>query len=203
MPADPPLSEDGRIVVDEFRGQYDLDGMEPNAHCVEPGMPTVMFGIGGAPMEILLQPDRMTILSELQMQVRRIYLDGRESPESYPHQRNGYSVGRWERDTLVVETDLVLDWLLERWPHTEDVRFVERFALRKTEDAQLRPGPFTDPSRIGEEVLVDEMTMIDPALYDDPPQVTIYYRRLGEGMILEDHCAEGIWWQEMDRRREN
>ena len=59
-------------------------------------MPTVMWGIGGAMMEIVQQPERITLLSELANQSRRIYMDGREMPEDFPTQRVGYSIGHWE-----------------------------------------------------------------------------------------------------------
>jgi hypothetical protein len=50
---------------------------EANGACVEPGMPTVMWGIGGAAMAVVQQPQRITLLSELANQSRRILLDGR------------------------------------------------------------------------------------------------------------------------------
>ena len=70
--------------------KYDVKGnvtgeMKANGHCVEPGMPTVMWGIGGAAMEIVQQPQRVTLLSELANQSRRIFLDGRAIPtDSFP-----------------------------------------------------------------------------------------------------------------------
>ena len=57
-------------------------------------MPTVMWGIGGAAMEIVQQPQRITLLSELANQSRRIYLDDSAPSEGSPDQRVGYSVRR-------------------------------------------------------------------------------------------------------------
>jgi hypothetical protein len=73
-----------------------------------------MWGIGGAAMEIVQQPQRITQLSELANQSRRIYLDGRAQPDGLPDQRVGFSVGHWEGDTLGIETTNVTEWQAPR-----------------------------------------------------------------------------------------
>jgi hypothetical protein len=120
IPVEPPLTAEGRAVTEAFAAKFDVVTFEANGHCVEPGMPTVMWGIGGASMEIVQQPERITLLSELANQSRRIYMDGRAFPEGFPHQRAGYSIGHWENDTLVIETRLI----------TECMRRVGRTAIR-------------------------------------------------------------------------
>jgi hypothetical protein len=104
IPIEPRLNAEGTRVTDAFVAKYDVENLEANGSCVEPGMPTVMWGIGGAAMEIVQQPQRITLLSELANQSRRIYLDGRSAPDGMPEQRVGFSAGRWEGDTLVIET---------------------------------------------------------------------------------------------------
>ena len=61
--------------------------------------------------------------------VRQIFLDGRSHPEDLDPTWAGYSVGRWEGDTLVVETIGFndLSWLLDGQPHTDRMRVIERF----------------------------------------------------------------------------
>ncbi len=49
-------------------------------------------------MEIVQQPKPITLLSELENQSRRIYMDGRKPPDSFPDQRVGFSIGHWEGD---------------------------------------------------------------------------------------------------------
>jgi hypothetical protein len=199
---DAPLSAAGQRIVDDVRGQYDLTGMEPNAHCVEPGMPTMMFGYGGAPLEILQEPDRVTILTEVAMQVRRVYMDGRGHPESYPHTRSGHSVARWEGDTLVVDTALLTEWYLRRWPHSEDARITERFRLVRREEADLTGAfPGWRPAEFSDVLLVDEITLTDPALYDAPQTILVYFSALADDAILEDNCPEGLWWEVMETLR--
>jgi hypothetical protein len=199
---DPPMSEQGKALVAAFRNQFNLEGMEPNAHCVEPGMPTVMYGIGNQPIEIIQQPQRITILSEVGMQFRRIFMDGRKHPENYPHTRNGHSIAHWEGETLVVETALIEEWLMPRWAHTSDARIVERFSLKKSSEVpRASRGNYRDPGTLGEYVLVDELTMYDPAIYSTPPSIQVYYRRLRDDEFLEHSCPEGLWWEVMEKLR--
>lgn len=81
IPIGPKLNAAGKAATEAFVAAYDVENLEANGSCVEPGMPTVMWGIGGAAMEIVQQPQRITLLSELANQSRRIYLDGRALPE--------------------------------------------------------------------------------------------------------------------------
>ena len=201
--ADPPMSPRGLATVNAFRNSYDLEGMAPNEHCVEPGMPTDMYGIGNQPIEIIQQPQRITILTEVGMQWRRIFLDGREHPQDFPTMRNGHSIGRWEGDTLVVDTTLIKEWLMPRWAHTDNAHIVERFSLKKTGDIKLGTRGNYNRGNLGDYVLLDELTMYDPALYDTPGSVTVYYRRLTDDEFFENNCAEGLWWDLMDKRRKS
>ena len=53
IPVEPELSAEGKALTQAFLDRYDVENLEPNGSCVEPGMPTVMWGIGGAAMEIV------------------------------------------------------------------------------------------------------------------------------------------------------
>ena len=197
--ADPPMSKQGEAAVNAFRNQYNLVGMEPNAYCVEPGMPTVMYGVGGQPMEIVQTPKRLNLVSEVGMQVRRIFLDGRKPPDGYPPTRNGFSVGHWEGDTLVVETQLIDSWMMPRWAHTDKASTVERFSLVKSSEVKAPRGRLYDPGALGDYVLVDQLTMYDPAIYEVPPSVTVYYRHLPDDEFMEQACPEGLWLDVMKK----
>jgi hypothetical protein len=206
MPADPPLSENGKKIIDEYRAKYDVYkyNMEPNGYCVEHGMPSVMWGLGGATFQIVQQPKRITLLSEATNQIRIMFLDGRKVPEDYPHTRNGYSVGHWEGDTLVVNTGLIEEWKFARWPHSDNATFVEKFSLIDYKDVPVPEGgrPRLRGSQYGEpdKVMAAEITMIDPDLYDKPASVTYYYRKLPTDDFFEDTCSTGIWWEELEKR---
>lgn len=194
-PAEPDLSKQGRKIVDDFAATHDLTKYEPGAYCVPGGMPTVMFGLGGYPIEIIQQPERITILAEIDMQLRRIYMDGRGHPKGFPHTRGGHSIAHWEGKTLVVDTALIKAWPTERWPHSDKTHVVEHISLKKTDalkDVKLRRG--LTRKDLGDEVMEDVVTVTDPVMYKGPQTVKVYFRRLPDKEFLEYDCAEGNWW---------
>ena len=69
-----------------------------------------MPGIMGQPypMEFLLTPGKVTIVIEAYQQVRHIYTDGRPLPDDPDLKFHGTSIGRWDGDTLVVDTRRLL-----------------------------------------------------------------------------------------------
>ena len=56
------------------------------------------------PFKIVQTPGLIVILYESQTTFRQIFMDGRKLPEDAPPAWYGYSIGRWEGDTLVVES---------------------------------------------------------------------------------------------------
>jgi hypothetical protein len=77
---------------------------ETSDNCEPDGMPSLMtFPYN---LEFLFTPGKVTIIQEALMQVRRIFTDGRPLParEALDPNYFGYSVGRWEGETLVVTT---------------------------------------------------------------------------------------------------
>ena len=94
-------------------------------------------------------------------EVRRIYLDGRRPPEYSDYYPMGFSSGRWEGSTLVVETDYLMPFVRE-WmgdPISEDARVTERYSL--SEDG----------------ILTGVMTLHDPANYVVPMTRRAHWRR--------------------------
>src|SRR5688500_20217276 len=89
------------IRKSRMAGSYEFDN---NAKCLPPGMPAMMGMAYG--MEIMQTKDRITFFSELNDAMRRVYLDGRKPSAKQLDDPTyaGYSTGRWEGDTLVVET---------------------------------------------------------------------------------------------------
>ena len=202
IPVEPPLSDEGKSITSAFAAKYDVVTLEANASCVEPGMPTLMWGIGGTAMEVVQQPERITLLSELANQSRRIFLDGRSVPDGFPNQRVGYSIGHWEGETLVIETTLIAEWHAPRWPHSDQMRIVERWSLQDPAKLDItglrRGGP---QPQIQGPVLVDEMMMSDPVFYvNDAEALTVIYRREPNGVVFEDNCSEFIWMEALERK---
>ena len=74
------------------------------ASCLPPGMPRFM--IYPYPLEIIETPTHIVMIAEAGMADRYIWTDGRPHPgpeELYPTY-NGHSIGKWEGDTLVIDT---------------------------------------------------------------------------------------------------
>ena len=85
---------------------------------------------------ILQTPSMIAILQE-DLTFRQIHMDGRALETDPNPSWMGYSVGRWEGDTLVVESNGFNDrtWLIQGYPHTEAMRMTERF--RRTDFGHL------------------------------------------------------------------
>lgn len=62
---------------------------------------------------------------------RIIFMDGRDFPEEHPHSRNGYSIGHWEGEELVVETRFMspATFMNNGFNHSENLRMEERFRM--------------------------------------------------------------------------
>jgi hypothetical protein len=81
------------------------------------------------PMELIQKPGVVWILTEFPQTIRRIPTDGRPHSEDPDPSFVGESVGRWEGDTLVVDTIGVDRRVMnfERWYPSEEQHIVERF----------------------------------------------------------------------------
>jgi hypothetical protein len=106
---------------------------------------------------------------------RQIFLDGRELPKDPNPAWMGYSVGRWEGDTLVVESAGYNDrtWLDPGGhPHTESLRITERF------------------HRDDFGHLTIDVTYSDPGAYEKPWTARTEMGYLADTELLEYVCAE-------------
>ena len=105
---------------------------------------------------------------------RQVFLDGRELPKDPNPDWMGYSVGRRDGDTLVVESTGYTDrkWLQSGYPHTENMRITERY----------HRGDFGH--------LTVDATFSDPGAYEKPWTVKTEMRYLPDTDLLEYVCAE-------------
>jgi hypothetical protein len=139
--------------------------------CLPDGMPQMMFAI--YPLEILQTPGRVTIIEEAFSQVRRIYLDEPQAKiGEVPPGYYGHSVGRWEGDTLVVDTIGVKESVLgyRSMPHSDQMRITERIKLA------------------GPDILWDQVTVEDPLALEKPWTFTFGYRRTPNYKMQEYVC---------------
>jgi len=144
----------------------------PDANCMPMGL--TQFHMQPQPRKIVQTPKLIVILYESNYGLRYIYTDGRKLPPQGEPQPfwYGYSVGRWEGDTLVVETNNLRGaeespydgWLDVRGtPFSGQAKFTERFRRPMfgkleidvtVEDAKAFTKPWT--VRINQRVLADE-----------------------------------------------
>ena len=123
-----------------------------------------------------------TIMGVLAPRRGRITLDGRPLPEPSQPAYLGYSVGRWEGDTLVVETNGLNDrgWLDKNGhPQTETTRYTERFHRRTFGHMDL------------------ELTVEDPKAYAKPWTVAL----AGWDLLPDEELIEAICDNERDSQR--
>ena len=125
----PPLQAWAKAVYDENReGTAEgHDEMDPTTYCLPLGMPRI-FSLNN-PFEIVQTSSKVYMLFENQQMQRRIYLDGRKLPENYPLTYMGFSTGRYDGDTLVVETAGIseMPWMDQSGtPHSDALRATER-----------------------------------------------------------------------------
>jgi hypothetical protein len=84
------------------------------------------------PMEVYASDELIVLKMEYFDLVRVVFLDGRaHPPDAAPHSRVGHSVGRWEGNTLVVDTTHLTSgtFMNNGFNHSENLHLTERFRL--------------------------------------------------------------------------
>jgi len=137
----------------------------PEAHCLPMGI--IQLHTQGAPRKFIQTPRVIVVLYEASWERREIFTDGRKLPTDDAHPWfYGYSTGRWEGDTLVVETSGFRDdgWLdIIGSPLTDQAKVTERFRRVNygrmeidvtIEDKKAYTRPFT--VRVNQSLMLDE-----------------------------------------------
>ena len=96
---DHPVTEEAAIARAGFE-----EAMEPSSHCVLWPTPRIVAWSAFYPVELTVTEDAILFLSEYGKAERTIHTDGRSFPDTLEPTNQGYSIGHWEDDTLVVET---------------------------------------------------------------------------------------------------
>ena len=152
----PQWTEKGQQIYDEYQ-VYAKAGRrfaEPTAQCYPAGMPRLMTRYGSLMM--MQYPTAIFMVSRLNNEYRAIWLDGRQpEPEaSRDWNWNGESIGRWEGDTLVVETTGFTDenHLIQQGVFTGDqLKVVERIQMINDGNTMVTEYIMTDPEHwVGE-----------------------------------------------------
>src|ERR1700683_2206678 len=145
----------------------------PDAHCLPLGL--MQLHTHGQPRKMIQTPGVIVILYEANGGVRQIFTDGRPLPQDPQPWWFGYSTGKWDGDTLAVETTGFRDlgWLdVEGSPLTESGKIIERF--RRVDYGHLEI----------------EVTIDDPKAYTQPWTVTVHQRIMLDTDLIEFVCQE-------------
>jgi hypothetical protein len=147
----------------------------PDALCLPMGH--MQFHMHGQPRRMIQTPDLLTLIYEANYGLRFIHTDGRALPPQGEPQPwwYGYSVGRWEGDTLVIDTNNLRDdgWL------------------------DVRGSPITDQATITEHIrrpsygrVEIDITITDPKAYTTPFTVRVNQQIQVDTEMIEFICNE-------------
>jgi hypothetical protein len=182
---DLPISEQFRNIGAGLEGGLPYQGWarermaqkgptdDPYTRCVTPGGPRMH--LLPTMKKIAQMPALMIILNEYNMTYRQVFLDGRPLPVDPQPTWNGYSIARWDGDTLVVESIGFRD---DQWldaagsPLTSAARVVERF--RRPDYSHLRI----------------EITVDDLKAYTRPWTVNIE-----QSIVLDTEMLDAVCWE--------
>jgi hypothetical protein len=148
----------------------------PDALCLPMGL--MQLHLHPQPRKIVQTPGLIVIMYEGNEGLRQIFTDGRPLPNPGPDLQPwwyGYSAGRWEGDTLVVETVGFRDdvWLdVQGSPLTGAAKMTERFR------------------RLNYGTLQIDVTIDDPTAYTKPFTVRVNQRLFPDAELIEFICNE-------------
>ena len=200
-----PILKPEAAEVVKKHGELSLAGVtypNPANQCWPEPVPFIYKNFG---LQILQQPDRLTMLYEQDHEIRHVRMN-QPHPAQVKPSWYGDSVGHYEGDTLVIDTVgtrtdrpfAMID--LYGTPYTRALHVVERYRLLDYEDAKegldrdakenLRPGGIMDRNYRGKYLLL-LFTVEDEGVFTMPWSATITFGR-GTDQWPETVCAENI-----------
>jgi hypothetical protein len=121
-------------------------------------------------------PKLLVLMYEVNAMYRQIFIDGRPFPQDMNPTWNGYSVGHWEGDTLVIETRGFRDdtWI-DTWgsPMSDVAKMTEKIRRPNFGSIEI------------------EVTVDDPKVYTKPFTVTLSEQFEADTELVDEFCAEG------------
>jgi hypothetical protein len=167
-PEESPLRPEARDIMRRREANRDPANVCTGVRGIPAG------GLLSEPVKIVQAPRETMILYEVGNMHRQVFTDGRKLPKEFDFPAFlGYSVGRWEGDTFVVETAgfndrTTLDGLGH--PHSDALRLTERFRRRDFGHLDW------------------EMTFDDPKMYTKPFTIKVPHDLMPDADIFEMYC---------------
>ena len=146
-------------------------GGRPSEQCLPHGIPAAY--LPPTPFKIVQTPGLTLILIEDWVDFRQIFTDGRKHPKTMNPAWYGYSIGKWDGETFVVET---AGFNEESWldglglPHSGEMRVTERFQRLDAGHMQM------------------EGTIDDPKMYTKPWSFTLHFDLIPNADLIEYIC---------------
>ncbi len=146
--------------------------------CWPAGLPVIMTRVW--PIAMIQLPTAIYMISEFMNSLRVVYLDGRPhtDPDIVVRSFNGESIGKWEGDTLVIDTMYFVPdhhWIDSGIPASEDLHIVERIKM-------------IDQGK----TLQIEYTLTDPKSWVGDWKMTKWWNRVDERDIAEVSCLPDL-----------
>ena len=171
LPGGLPYQPWAAELVKQRRVNYGKD--DPPTHCFPLGAPRML--VDPLYRKFVQTPGLLLVLNERDAGYRQIFLDGRPLPEDPQPSWNGYSTGKWEGDTLVVQTNGLRDGMwLDRIgsPLTSAAKLTEKFR------------------RVNYGTMEIEVSIDDPRAYTKPWTVKVIEYIVLNTELLDSICKE-------------
>ena len=169
-PGEEPLTP---AAAEIFRQHSEAGAFNPTLNCLPDGVPHA--DLLPEPFKIIQTPGEMLMLYEVETTFRQIFTDGRKQLIDPRPTWMGYSVGKWEGDTLAIDTVGFndLSWLDARGHgHSEDMRVEERIHRRDFGHLDVT------------------LTITDPKTFTKPVTISFVEQLLPDTDVLEHYCLE-------------
>jgi hypothetical protein len=161
-------------AAEVYKERIDTNGKDhPGVRCWPSGIPEKLNIPDG--LKLVQMPDLIILLHESRTIYRQVFLDGRQHPKNAQPTWMGYSIGRWEGDTLVVDTigQNGRTWLdMRGLPGTDALHVIERYTRPKIGQMNI------------------DVTIDDPKAYTKPWTVKLAWTLQPDTDLIESICEE-------------
>lgn len=150
--------------------------------CLPPGTPRIY--LQPFPFQIVQTPKEIIMIFEYDHTVRQIFMDGRAHPDDLTPTYMGHSIGKWDGDTLVVDTVGFNDktWLdRDGHPHSDQLHVIERF------------------HRVDRDNMTIDITMDDPKALAKPWTAQLNFQLKPNWDIMELACTDNAAFENFEK----
>jgi len=150
--------------------------------CLPPGTPRIY--LQPFPLQFVQTPKEIIILYEYDHTVRQIFMDGRPHPADITPTYMGHSIGKWEADTLVVDTTGFNEktWLdRDGHQHSSELHVIERF------------------NRVDRDNMQVDITMQDPKALAKPWVTQLHFQLKPDWDIMELACTDNAAFEDFEK----